>query len=51
MQMAVPPAIGWWIDGQLNTAPWLLILGAVFGFTVSLFELVKFAKESAAPKR
>ena len=46
MQMAVPPALGWWADSQLNTKPWLLILGAVFGFTVSMFELLRMAKDS-----
>ena len=46
MQMAIPPALGWWADGKLNTTPWLLGLGAVVGFTVSIFELVRFAKDS-----
>ncbi|WP_010583907.1 AtpZ/AtpI family protein [Schlesneria paludicola] len=46
MQMAIPPAIGWWADSKFNTGPWLLILGAAFGFTVSMLELVRLAKDS-----
>lgn len=46
MQMAVPPAIGWWADSKLNTGPWLLILGAALGFTISMLELVRLAKDS-----
>ena len=50
MQMAVPPAIGWWADGKFNTAPWLLCLGAVIGFAVSMTELVQLARESNKSK-
>ncbi len=51
MQMAIPPAIGWWADGRLNSTPWLLSLGAVVGFVVSLLELLKLAKDSDQSKR
>lgn len=50
MQMALPPTIGWWLDGKFNTEPWLLILGAIIGFTVSMFELVRLAKDSEDSK-
>lgn len=46
MQMAIPPAIGWWADTKLNTGPWLLILGAGLGLTISLYELVRLGNES-----
>ena len=46
MQMAAPPAIGWWADRKLNTAHWLLCLGAVLGFAVSMAELVRLGRES-----
>jgi ATP synthase protein I len=45
MQMALPPLIGWWVDNQFNTSPWLLILGGIFGFSVSMLELVRLAKD------
>ena len=50
MQMALPPAFGWWVDSKWNTEPWLLILGAVFGFSVAMLELVRFAKDSQNSK-
>ncbi len=50
MQMAIPPAIGWWADSKFKTEPWLLCLGAVIGFTVSMYELVRLAKDSEKSK-
>ena len=46
LQMALPPVVGWWIDDQLGTTPWLTILGVVLGFTTSMRELLRLAKES-----
>ena len=46
MQMAFPPLIGWWLDTQFNTVPWLLVIGAFLGFAVSMLELIRLAKES-----
>jgi F0F1-type ATP synthase assembly protein I len=46
LQMAVPPTIGWWADGKLKTAPWLMILGTVLGFGVAMMELMALAKSS-----
>ena len=46
MQMALPPTLGWWLDEKFHTTPWLLIGGAVLGFTVSMLELIRLAKDS-----
>ena len=46
IQMAVPPVLGWWVDGKLNTSPWLLVLGTVFGFVASLYQLIKLGNDS-----
>lgn len=46
IQMAIPPAIGWWADERFKTSPWLVILGAVLGFTISMLELVRIANDS-----
>lgn len=46
MQMAIPPAVGWWVDGKLNTSPWLLAAGGVLGFVSSMYLLLKLANES-----
>ena len=51
MQMALPPAIGWWVDGKLKTSPWLLAAGAVLGFVASLLQLIKLAKDSEDEKK
>jgi ATP synthase protein I len=50
MQMALPPLIGWWVDSKLNTEPWFLIIGGILGFTVSLLELIRLAKDSEDSK-
>ena len=50
MQMALPPALGWWADSRFKTGPWLLILGAVIGFSVSLLELIRLSNENEDPK-
>ncbi len=50
MQMAFPPLVGYWADAKFNTAPWFVILGAALGFSVSLLELIRFAKDSEVPK-
>ncbi|MFN0208081.1 MAG: AtpZ/AtpI family protein [Planctomycetota bacterium] len=33
--------IGWWLDGWLNTSPWLLVVFLFVGFSSSLYLLVK----------
>ena len=35
--------IGWWLDGKLGTAPWLLIAGALFGIAAGLFSFIRAA--------
>jgi F0F1-type ATP synthase assembly protein I len=46
LQMALPPALGWWADSKFKTAPWMLCVGAVVGFVVSLYQLIRLAAES-----
>lgn len=46
LQMALPPSCGWWLDKQFGTAPWFTIAGVVLGFTVSMLELLRLAKDS-----
>lgn len=38
--------LGWWLDARLNTTPWLMIAGAVLGFAVGLWLLLKAASRS-----
>jgi F0F1-type ATP synthase assembly protein I len=38
--------LGWWLDGVMNTKPWLLIVGCGLGFAVGLGILFRAAKSS-----
>jgi len=33
--------LGYWADGRLGTAPWLLVTGLVLGIVVGFYEIVK----------
>lgn len=46
IQMALPPTVGWWLDSRFGTDPWLTIVGVILGFSVSMLELLKLAKDS-----
>lgn len=35
---------GFWVDKKLNTFPWFLLAGAIAGFILALFILIKHAK-------
>lgn len=48
MQMALPPLVGWWLDSQFNTGPWLVVVGAFLGFAVSMLELIRLAKDTGS---
>ena len=32
---------GWWLDGQLGTRPWFLLLGVVCGITGGLLHVIR----------
>ena len=36
-------AIGWWLDGQFGTEPWLLLAGLVFGATGGMISFIRTA--------
>ncbi len=46
---------GWWVDGKLGSAPWLLIVGVFLGFLGGLISLVhkipSSTKKSSATER
>jgi len=39
-------AIGWWVDGKLNTRPWLMLVGGLVGFAVGLWLMLRTAFRS-----
>lgn len=36
--------LGYFLDGKLGTGPWLLVAGAVAGFTLGFYIIVRAAK-------
>jgi ATP synthase protein I len=40
--------IGWWLDRQLATAPWLMVLFLVLGFAAGLLNVVRSARRLQA---
>ena len=42
----LPGALGWWLDTKLNSSPWLMIVGGVFGFAAGLWLMLRQAKQA-----
>lgn len=49
--MALPALGGYWLDAQFNTAPWLVICGAVIGFYLGMSHLLRLAKAAELQQR
>lgn len=46
LEMALPPAGGYWLDHWLVlTLPVFVIVGAILGFVVSMFHLMQIARQ------
>jgi ATP synthase protein I len=50
-ELAIPAALGYWLDLKWGTAPWLLIAGASLGFLSFMTHLLQIAKDMGRPKR
>lgn len=46
LMMVLPAGAGYWVDLQVGTAPWLLILGAGVGLVVGLMQLLRMTDHS-----
>lgn len=46
LMMALPAGAGYWVDQQIGTAPWLLVLGAGVGLGVGLMQLLRMTDRS-----
>lgn len=44
-ELALPAALGYWLDRKWGTGPWLLIAGAVLGFLAFMTHLLQIAKQ------
>ena len=47
LEMALPAAFGYWLDGQWGTKPWLVIIGAILGFITGMLHLLEVAKKES----
>ena len=43
LEMAIPPAGGYWLDLRVGTSPLFVILGAILGFVGGMFHLLQIA--------
>lgn len=48
LQMALPPAAGYWLDRRFGTDPWFVVSGACLGMLVSMISLVQLSKRVGA---
>ncbi|MGF1671425.1 MAG: AtpZ/AtpI family protein [Balneolaceae bacterium] len=44
--LCVPILAGLWLDDKLNTKPWLLITGVLFGISILLIIILRVVKET-----
>ena len=45
LQMALPPALGYWLDQRWGTNVLLTISGAVFGLTMGMYSLIRTTRD------
>ena len=50
-QSAVPPLLGYWADSSWGTKPWMIILGAVVGFSLLMLGVMELAAVKPKPPR
>ena len=51
LEMALPAALGAWLDQRWGTTPGLVSVGAVLGFIVAMRHLLQLARRSAERDR
>lgn len=51
LEMAAPIGLGWWLDVQFGTLPWLIIAGAVVGLVGGVAHLVVMMNKAEAEER
>lgn len=51
LEMALPALVGYWADRQLGTGMVLLVLGAILGFGMGMWHLVKLSRSMSGDGR
>lgn len=46
LEMALPAGVGYYLDQRWSTDPWLVILGALLGFSLGMNHLLQIAAAS-----
>lgn len=46
--VAIGGFVGWWLDKQLGTAPWLLVLFLILGFCAGMWNIIRTAQRLQA---
>ena len=42
-EMVVPALLGHWLDKQWGTAPWLVLVGTILGFSIGMLHLMRWS--------
>jgi ATP synthase protein I len=45
VEMVLPTLLGYWIDGWLETTPWITIIAAVVGFAAGMIHLIVILRQ------
>ncbi len=48
LEMALPPAGGYWLDGRIGTLPLFVVVGGILGLVVGMFHLMQIARQNGA---
>lgn len=43
--------IGWWLDGQFDTKPWLLLTGTIFGIVGGMISFIRTALNAGVSQK
>ncbi|HID23374.1 MAG TPA: AtpZ/AtpI family protein [Planctomycetaceae bacterium] len=50
LEMALPPGLGYWLDQQWGSSPWLVCVGAILGFATGMRHLIQLVDSRRAPR-
>jgi F0F1-type ATP synthase assembly protein I len=51
LQFCLPAAAGFWLDDYWKTSPWLVVLGACFGFYIAGTSFAQMIKRLTPPSK